>query len=157
MDGSAIKLFFIENYLGGDHGTLYCPSANYRYNHTDHEHGDQYFGMFYLAGADPGFNNLGWRWFTWHNFQIVYTSNTCESPVSTPLMMDAAAVGGTWNRQEQASRPAFPPNNHETDSDYQMPAFENIVWQDGHVLGVADPPSKDQQTGNLHCGGHLRW
>jgi prepilin-type N-terminal cleavage/methylation domain-containing protein len=162
--GVDAKLDFIGDYLDGNHVLMYCPSAEYRYHHADLKQNDQYFGYFYMAGASM-LSNLdgyakGWRWGpTWNGKPkqgISIWRHRVTNPEERPFFMDAAAVGDTWNRQEGSSDPAFPANNHNNGT-IQIPTFENIVYQSGHVEGISAPMLRPLQITNLSSGGEIHW
>ena len=154
------KLQIIDDYLSGFHDILYCPSAEYRYGHADRKQGDKYFGYFYMAGADPGYDSLGWRWGPsfWPRPQQGLTIKRSReiSPELRPFFMDAAAIGDDWNRQEGSSSPAFPANNHN-DGNVLVSNFENVAFQSGHVEGISAPWRATRHISNLRSGGVIYW
>ena len=161
FDSAAIKMNLVNDYLGGDESMLYCPSATYLYSHADHKSpGEIYFGYFYMAGADPGFDNPSWRWGpSWVRRPITgvtYKRSDVDNPEDRPFFMDAAAIGDDWNRQEGASRPALPANNHVS-VDLRSADFENVVTQAGNLESIAAPITRPAQLTNIRGGGAVHW
>lgn len=150
------KKYFRVNYLNNSYATMYCPSANYRYNHK-HEQGlasdsynDSFFGYFYFGGVGASEG----RYISTHSQQgALDKGNQWERPI----FMDAAALRNTkhWNRQEQASRGAMPTNNHISDDALESD-FENVNFADGHVEGIGNPIDRPQRV-YYWRHGYLHW
>ncbi len=150
------KRAFRENYLNNVYTVMYCPSATYRYSHK-HEQGpatdsynDSFFGYFYFGGYGAG---SGRYISTYSQDNALKKGNMWDRPI----FMDAAALRHTklWNRQEAASRGAFPTNNHISDNPLESD-FENINFADGHVKGIGNPISRPQRV-YYWRHGYLHW
>jgi prepilin-type processing-associated H-X9-DG protein len=146
-----------EDYLENDPRPMYCPSADLRYNHTNPYNGramgyvggnaDDYFGFAYWGGdglhADDTFAPTNWS-----KGKSKYTPTLSlrygedkGNPEQRPIFSDLAGLTGTRVRQEQGSDTAFPSNNHQLNGNYLMSAWMNIVFMDGHAVGVGAPHS----------------
>ncbi len=150
------KAGFRNQYLNNVYSVMYCPSANYRYNHK-HEQGpasdsytDNYLGYFYFGGLGVGSG----RYVTTHSQQNALEKGNMWD---RPIFMDAAGLRHTklWNRQKQASRGAMPTNNHVSDNPLESD-FENINFADGHVEGIGNPISRPQRV-YYWRHGYLHW
>ena len=163
---------FREEYLNDVNRVFFCPSADYQYNSRFPDgaaaRNQSYMGYWYLGGWGTYRNSLGelrtstgWRGTGWsENGKRIAPTITRDETLKTkngnrrPVFLDAAGRGKTYVRQEAASRPAFPANNHIID-DITTPAFENILFADGHLGQYGNPtqyPLRISHTrnGNLH-------
>jgi prepilin-type N-terminal cleavage/methylation domain-containing protein len=143
-----LKHYFRSNYLGNVPRFMYCPSAVYRYGHANTRKptgdSDNYIGYAYWGGHGGDDREV----FAPHGWTIAYGARTPtisrlyamqrNNAAERPLFMDAAGLGGTYTREETASRPAFPANNHQA-GDITIPVFENVIFTDGHAEGINMP------------------
>lgn len=146
---------FRNEYLNDVNRVFFCPSAAYQFSALSPDSGaarsQAYFGYWYLSGQGNYSNSsglrtsTGWRGTGWgeNGVRIAPTIKRDEADLTKnahrrPVFTDAAGRGKTYVRQNGASLPAFPANNHVT-NDITVPAFENILFLDGHLGQYGDP------------------
>lgn len=163
---------FRKEYLNDVNLTFFCPSADYQWNakfpNNNESRTQSYMGYWYLGGWGSYRNSAGelrtyngWRPPThWRiNSVVIAPTRTRDEGLKTknahrrPIFLDAAGNGDTsYNRQNQASRGAFPPNNHAKPNDYTTPDFENILFLDGHLGQYGDPTQYPARVGHSRMG-----
>lgn len=163
----AVRQSFRKDYLNDFNPLFYCPSANYRYNpgkgfNYYRTVQDNYFGYYYFGGH--GSDTRDWTQPTgytksWGVYAVTLHRDYTEGNTTVaerPLFTDAAGYGDGYNRQSQASRGAFPANNHIKD-DVTVSVYQNMTYADGHGSAVYHPVEQGSARIPTSRNGTIYW